>query len=167
MKTLRACTALLILAWVLVSCTAFAAAPTATPIPTDTQLPTATASPSATPTQYVTPTATGTLMTPTDGVPVFDMPAGTPASEWWGVHIMPGAIAGEGDSSQYRFVIKASVAEVQAYYEREFKRQGWQMEATGQGETSATLTVFSKAGAVVSMAVIPQPDGLVSVLLVL
>ncbi len=167
MKNIRTCTAVSILVLALLACNALTVPPTATPAPTDTQRPTATASPSATPTQFVTPTATGTLVTATAGVPVFDTPAGTPASEWWGIRIMPGTIAGEGDSLQYRIIIRASVDEVQRYYEREFKRQGWQVGATGQGETSARLTVFVKGNDTVSMTIAPQPGGFVYVFLVL
>ena len=79
---------------------------------------------------------------------------------------MLNAIAGDGDSSSYSFTIMASADEVQDFYETELAGLGWNLFATGQGETDTLLLMFMKGTAILTVSIIPQPDGLMYVMLV-
>ncbi len=79
---------------------------------------------------------------------------------------MPNALAGEGDNDSYAFTINASTDEIQNYYESKLAKLGWGMFASGQGSTDAVLLIFMKGTDMVTMSIIPQPDGIMYVLLV-
>lgn len=79
---------------------------------------------------------------------------------------MPNAIAGGGDSKSYSFTINATPAEIQNFYEKELRKLGWNMFASGQGTTNAILLIFLKDTSTLSVSIIPQPDGVMYVLLV-
>ncbi len=134
--------------------------PTITPAP----LPTETPEPSATPT--VRPTETSIPPSETSSEPVLPMPSGTPLASWNGIPIMPNAIAGDGDSAGYSFTILAEPDEVQDFYETGLAQLGWILFVTGQGSTDTVILMFTKGSDVLSMSIIPQPDGLIYVLLV-
>jgi hypothetical protein len=179
MKSTRKSILLLVLILALTSCSAFAPQPTETPVPTLTPLPTLTSTPPPTLTTTPTQTPTVTPLPPTEvptqtplpptktpsaaGLP---MPAGEPAAEWEGIPVMPAALAGEGDSTGYSFTIQASTEEIQAFYEKEMPRLGWELLASGQGTTNAILLIFMKGSGTASVSIIPQASGLVYVLLV-
>jgi len=163
----------------LTSCNAVLSKPTETPVPTATNLPTLTDTPepsftptpkpSETPeptfTPTVRPTATRIPITEPPTVPVLPMPSGTPVSNWEGFPIMPNAIAGEGDNNGYSFTILASAPEVQEFYETELAILGWNLFATGQGAKDTLLLIFMKGSDILSISIIPQPDGVMYVLL--
>jgi hypothetical protein len=140
----------------LVSCSAISPPPTATPLPTATQVPTDTPEPTSTP----LPTATATMppATPTQTSTPDLIPKGTPEKEWNGIKIMPGALAGEGDSGSYRFAIKATSAEIQSYYNKQMKLAGWTSFALGTGNTEASLMFFTKDTKTFTISIIPQDD---------
>jgi len=79
---------------------------------------------------------------------------------------MPNAIAGEGDSKGYAFTIKTTADEVLKFYEKEMAKLGWDILAVVQGTTNAVLIIFTKGSDTVTISIIPQPDGLMYVLLV-
>ncbi|MBI5354212.1 MAG: hypothetical protein HZB50_16330 [Chloroflexi bacterium] len=79
---------------------------------------------------------------------------------------MPDAIAGGGDSTSYFFTINASSEEVQKFYEKELAKLGWNFFASGQGKTDAVLLFFMKDASTLTISIIPQPDGVMYVLLV-
>ncbi|MCZ7672581.1 MAG: hypothetical protein M5U34_38365 [Chloroflexi bacterium] len=54
------------------------------------------------------------------------------------------AIAGEGDSGGYSFIIEATKDEIQSFYENELSNAGWEFLATGEGETGAIFMVFQR-----------------------
>ena len=162
MKTIGREILLSVLVLVLASCSAFAPQPTETPIPTETSLPTTTVTPEPT----NTPTQTPVPPTETPSAPDLPMPSGEPASEWEGFPIMPNAIAGEGDNKGYSFTIDATPEEIQKFYEKELGKLGWNMFASGQGTTNAILLIFMKDASTFSVSIIPQPDGIMYVLLV-
>ncbi len=166
MNTIDKTILLSVLAIALASCSSVAPKPTQTPIPTQTSLPTSTSTPEPTKTPTQIPTATPVLLTETPSAPVLKMPSGKPASEWEGIPIMPNAIAGEGDSKGYAFTIKASVDEIQKFYETKLAKLGWNAFASGQGTTDAVMLIFMKDTAMLSISIIPQPDGIMYVLLV-
>lgn len=173
MKTIGKVMLLSVLTVVLGACNTFMPQPTQTPTSTSTSLPTATYTPQPTLTPTPQPTATTappteTIVQPTAnaGPVVLPKPSGKPLAEWEGIPVMPAAIAGEGDSSSYSFIIKLSPGAAQKYYETEMPKHGWNMFATGQGTTGATMLIFMKGTDMVTLSIIPQPDGLVYVMLV-
>jgi hypothetical protein len=96
---------------------------------------------------------TNTSVPPThtpDAIPSL-IPEGQPASEWNGIPIMPGAIAGEGDEESYVFTIKATPQQVQAYYQLELGKLGWQPFATGDGDSVLMFTNNASATLTISM----------------
>jgi hypothetical protein len=102
--------------------------PTVTPLPTQTPIP-----PTSTNTP-VPPTATATRVPPTATPFSLRMPVGTPVSEWRGLPIMPGAIAGEEtDTGAYIFTINASLDDIQNFYELELRKLGWKKTSGGAG----------------------------------
>jgi len=119
----------------LVSCT------TSTPIPT--VIPTQTATPKPTETLLPTLTSTPTLP-PTVDVFSAMLPSGTPEAEWRGIPIMPGAInGGEGENDSYVFTTKTSVDEVEAYYEKELAKLGWDLLTSGTGDNGNVMMIFN------------------------
>ena len=131
--------------------------PTPTHVPTSTStfapspVPTATASDTPVPTDTALPTEPADVTTEL-------VPVGEPESEWNGIPIMPGAIAGDGDTSAYRFTIKASQDEIQEYYEGELSKLGWSLLATGQGDTGAVIMIFTGDSGTLSVSLFEHAD---------
>jgi hypothetical protein len=130
--------------------------------PTPTAIPTSTFTftPSLAPTATVTQTPTSTALPPTQTPDVISglLPAGEPESEWNGIPIMPGAIAGDGDAGAYRFTIQASRVEIQAYYESELRKLGWTLLAAGEGEAGNVIMIFTGEGGTLSVSLIRNED---------
>lgn len=149
---------LIITSMLLASCSALQPLPTATPVPTETPIPTDTPEPTATP----LPTETATLLptiTPTEtSVPADLTPKGTPDKEWHGIKIMPGALAGSGDDGSYRFTIKASKTDIEAFYEKELGAAGWSLAVTGGGENGGGLMIFIKDAKTLSVSILPSDE---------
>jgi hypothetical protein len=159
--------ALLVIVMVLVltACNGFSAAPTATPTASPEPTQTFTPIPSATATATATATRTPIPPTATPEAEGFSMPEGEPQSDWEGLPVMPGAIAGEGDDKGYIFTTAASVEEIQAYYGQAMANLGWSLMANGEGENGSLMMIFmdSQAG-IASIAVFSQ-DGVQFVVL--
>jgi hypothetical protein len=168
MKAIRNVLIISVLVLVLTSCNTFTAKPTETSIPTATSLPTLTSTPepTVTPTSTAKPAKTPVPPTATPSAPVLPMPSGVPVANWEGIPVMPSALAGDDNGKSYSFTVKASPDEVQNFYEKEMGKLGWAMFATGQGTTNALMLIFMKGSATVSVSIIPQPDGLMYVMLV-
>src|SRR5574340_519155 len=148
----------------LAACGGFGAQPTATLTPSAISAPTMTDTPQPTATQIPTATQMPTAKNQTgDELP---LPSGEPLTEWEGFPIMPGAIAGDGDSTGYAYIIDASVEEIQAYYDEELAKLGWTLFASGEGTTKAILMMYSKNGSMFTMTIIPRPEGVMYVLMV-
>ena len=152
----------------LYSCAVLAPTPTATPAPSATSLPSQT--PTLEPTSTVVPTDTPTLTpippTETPEAPVIPMPTGKPVAEWEGIPVMPDAIAGDGDGQGYSYAIRATPADIVAYYQDAMEKLGWKLFATGQGSTESTILIFIKGSETISVSILPQFDDLNYVLLV-
>ncbi len=71
---------------------------------------------------------------------------------------MPGALAGSGDDESYRFTIKASQAEIQAFYEKALQAAGWTSFGLGSGENGNSLTIFLKDDKTFSVSIIASGD---------
>ena len=154
---------LLILAMVLTACNTSVPQPTETSIPTftETSVPTST----STPKQTLTPTETSIPPTETPPPFVFPTPSGKPLTEWNGIPVMSGAIAGEATNYGYAFIVNASLEEAQGYYEEEMVKLGWNMMASSQDSMGTTGLLFQKESETASVNITPQPGGLVYVLL--
>jgi hypothetical protein len=125
---------------------------TAIPTSTFTALPTIT----ATVTQMLTLTPLPPSETP-DAVSGL-VPEGQPASDWNGIPIMPGAIAGEGDAEGYVFTIKATPQHVQEYYQLELGKLGWQPFAQSDGESSLMLIFVNSASETLTLSILSKDD---------
>jgi hypothetical protein len=159
MKIIGKILVLSVLVLALSSCNAFTAKPTQTPTPSATSTPTLTST--------SRPTSTPTLvLTDTPSTIVLSTPAGKPVSNWEGIPVMPTALAGEGDSKGYSFIVKASLEAVQNYYANAMSKLGWNMFASGQGTTGNLLVMFMKGTDLVTVSIISQPDGMTYVILV-
>lgn len=173
MNRLRIAVLLCVFPITLTACAGIAPQPTQTPLPTAsaTSLPTATVTPTATATQTPepsstpTPKPTSTRLPPTETADVaLPAPQGTPATDWNGIPIMPGALAGEGNSSSYSFIIKASNEQVSQYYTAEMAKLGWQLFATGDKGGQTMMIIFLKGVTTATIALIPQDGGTVYVM---
>lgn len=146
MKKLIAASSFLLL---LAACSSFAG-PMATALPTSTITAIPTLIPNLTPTSITLP-ATGTPD------PAFDLvPEGQPASEWNGVPVMPGAIAGDGDEEGYIFTIEATPQQVQEYYQLELAKLGWQLLAREAGDSSLMLIFVDNASATLTVSILTK-----------
>ncbi len=132
---------LLLLALILTACSSFAQ-PTPTPTPTGTF--------TAVPTRTATRAPTHTPSPPTE----------TPAtaSEWNGIPIMPGAVAGDGDEESYVFTIRATSQQIQEYYELELGKLGWQLSAQEDDDASLLLIFINDASATLTVSIIAKGD---------
>lgn len=120
---------------------------TATPTLTDTPKPS------------ITPTPTDTPIPPTETPNALGirLPAGEPLSEWKGIPIMPGAIAGEESTEgapSYSFTVNAETSAVTGFYNRELAKLGWRAAAVGTGPTGNLLALFMKGSDVLSVSVL-------------
>lgn len=177
MKNLTWARCITILGVMLISCSVFTPRPTATPVPSQTPSPAPTRTPAPTATDEPAPTATlppaptekptQAPLAPTQTVDVAAMlqPQGTPAADWKGIAIMPGALAGQDDGSSYTFTIQATPAEIQSFYEENLGPLGWEVFASGAGDTGAAMLIFMKGDAMITFAVLPQADGISVVLM--
>ena len=88
---------------------------------------------------------TNTFLPPTEKAAAVTaiVPEGQPASEWNGIPIMPDALTGEGDEESYVFTVKATPQQVQEYYQLELGKLGWQPIATGDGNSSSLMLMFT------------------------
>jgi hypothetical protein len=150
----------------------FSPKPTDTPVPTATSLPTQTFTPEPTATATVAPTPTRKPTwtpipaTQTPASLQLPIPEGKPAESWEGVPIMPAAIAGEGDSQGYSYVVEGSVTDVQRYYEVTMPTLGYDLFASGEGDTGAILLMFMGDTGMATISIVPQEEGLVYVVIV-
>ena len=136
---------LLLLIVVLTACSNFIQ-----PSPTTIPILTLTVFPTLAPTNiFVSPTKTP------DAVSTL-LPEGRPASDWNGIPIMPEAFAGEGDEESYVFTVKATLQQVQDYYQVELGKLGWQLFATGDGDSSLMFT--NNASATLTISIITKGD---------
>jgi len=150
---------ILILSFLFVSaCSTIAPVPTSTntALPTETITPTSTSTP--------TPTETALPVTETPDALVSLVPIGTPDTQWNDIPIMPGALAGEGEASGYRFTIKAARDEIQAYYESELEKLGWQKFASGESPGGSFLMFFAGPQGSLSISILPHGDDFIVML---
>jgi hypothetical protein len=123
------------------------------PNPTDVPTLTLTAVPTLVPTNMPLPP------TETPEAAAALVPEGQPAAEWNGIPIMPDAIAGEGDEESYVFTVKATPQQVQDYYQFELGKLGWQAFATGEGNSTSRMLMFTNnASVTLTISIITKGD---------
>ena len=112
--------------------------------------------PAVIPTLTAVPTRTVTIAPTLTPLP----PSETPetGSEWNGVPIMPGEIAGEGDEDGYVFTIKATPQRVQEYYQRELGNLGWQLLSQEADDSSMILMFVNGASETLTIHVIAKDE---------
>jgi len=71
---------------------------------------------------------------------------------------MPGAVTGEENEDRYRFMLKASVDQVEEFYKTELAKLGWKFNTEGTGENGAPILIFSRSGKILSISVIVIGD---------
>jgi hypothetical protein len=113
------------------------------------------------------PTRTATILPTVTLLPSGETPdvISELASEWNGVPIMPGEIAGEGDQDGYVFTIEATPQTVQEYYQLELGNLGWQLLSQEADDSSILLMFVNGASETLTIHVIAK-DGEALVLLV-
>ena len=138
-----AAASLILLAFALAACSSFAQpTPTAAPTSTFTAIPISTA----------------TSMLTNTPLPPSATPEGQSASEWNGIPVMPDAIAGDGDEESYVFTIKATLQQIQEYYQLELGKLGWQPFAQEDGDSSLTLIFMNDASETLTVSIIAKGD---------
>lgn len=166
MKKIQITISLLLLISLSTACSAFTPEPTPTVAPTATETPVPSPTTTNTPPPSLTPTTKPTHTPTVDPIEAL-MPVGDPAAEWQGIPIMPEAVAGEGDSSSYRFAIEATKFEIQAYYNREMGKLGWETFATGTNDAGEVIMImYSKGDEITTISFLKGPDGLIIVMFV-
>ena len=67
-------------------------------------------------------------------------------------------MTGEGDAEGYVFTIQATSQQVQAYYEEELGKLGWQAVGRTDEESSVTLAFVNSAAELLSITIIARED---------
>ena len=86
------------------------------------------------------------------------IPDGPSVSEWNGIPIMPGTIAGEGDEESYVFTIKATPQQVADYYQAELATLGWQSFGTENKDNSLMLLFMDKTSATLTINIVAKGE---------
>lgn len=110
------------------------------------------------PTATAIPTRTATAAPTLPPLPRSPTPDTRPASEWNGIPIMPGAIAGEGDEEGYVFTIKAPPQQVRDYYQLELGKLGWRTSSQSGDDLSLTLIFTSPASEMLTISIISKGE---------
>ena len=114
--------------------------------------------PTVLPTSSIAPTNALFPASQTPDVFASLVPTGRPVSEWNGIPIMPGAIAGEGDEESYVFTIQAMPQQVQEYYQLELGKLGWQPFATETKDSSRMLMFTNDASGTLTVNILTKGD---------
>ena len=86
------------------------------------------------------------------------VPTGQPITEWNGIPVMAGALAGEEKDGIYRFLMSASRDEIQTFYQHELSQRGWELSGTKEGDAGALLLIFSAQEDTVSISILPDQN---------
>ena len=166
MNKLQIIISLLLLVLLCAGCSTFYPEPTSTAVPTAAETLVLSPTITNTPPPSLTPTPKPTHTPAVDPIEAL-MPVGEPAAEWQGIPIMPEAIVGEGDNTSYRFAIAATKFEIQAFYDKEMGRLGWESFATGSNDAGEIMMLmYSKDGEITTISLLKGPDSLVIVIFV-
>ncbi len=80
--------------------------------------------------------------------------------EWRSIPVLPEAIAGDEQESEYSYTTQIEPAKVQDYYEKRMAQLGWELWAAAEGDDIdyKPLMFFKKNDQVVTVALIVNPD---------
>jgi hypothetical protein len=73
------------------------------------------------------------------------LPSGTPANEWNGIPIMPGAISGDATADAYQFTTLADVDEIVSFYESALSSLGFEVARAADQNAGYTVLTFQNA----------------------
>lgn len=104
------------------------------------------------------PSTTPLSLTETTDLIAQYLPTGKPVSEWNGVPIMPSALKGDGDAESYRFKTAASREQIQAFYQTELPKLGWEMLGSQAGSYGAVLLIFTAEEETITISILPYED---------
>lgn len=79
---------------------------------------------------------------------------------------MPSAISGEEITNGYYYAVNSSPDDIQQFYEIALAKLGWNLFATGQGETEARMLFFMKDAETLTISIFPKSDGLIYVMII-
>ncbi len=129
--------------------------PAATRIPQPSAAPTTIfeSTPEPLPTEFNLPDITAI-----PEIPGFGLPTDKPLSEWQGIPIMPGAIAGKDDGASYTFTTEASASDVESFYINALEKLGWSRFGDSGGQADVSLLIFMKGSAALTLTAFPQGD---------
>jgi hypothetical protein len=87
-------------------------------------------------------------------------PEDPPLTEWKGIPVMPGAIAGRESDDSYEFSIEATPQEVQDFYERELSQQGYSLWAVGENDATGepAMLMLSKGTDMLTISIIVEAE---------
>lgn len=71
---------------------------------------------------------------------------------------MPQAKPGKEEGNGYSYTIKATVKQVQDFYDREMLKAGWQSVATGTGEAGGVILVYQMGNDFTTIGATPLGD---------
>jgi hypothetical protein len=111
-----------------------------------------------TPAPAAIPTWTSTAAPMPTPLPPTTTPTAKSASEWKGVPIMPGAIAGEGDEDGFVFIIPSTSQQIQEFYQLELGKLGWELVLHEESETSITLIFTNSASAALTVTILAKGE---------
>ena len=99
------------------------------------------------------PAISATMMPPTGTIPQIGEPTN---ADWFGIPIMPGATAGEGDEEGYVFTIKGTIDQVRKFYEAELPKIGW--ESLPSEDASTLLFIRDNGAESLTISLITNQD---------
>jgi hypothetical protein len=95
------------------------------------------------------------------------LPSGTPLSEWNGIPVMPGAIAGEAVEGGYQFTIATDLTAITNFYQTELSKLGFEVELNVDETVGQAIMDFRKDTITGMVAVVPLGDGLNGVAIII
>lgn len=111
-----------------------------------------------TPSASALPVVAATVTQPPPAQPLGETHSAEPDPEWRGIPIMAGAIAGGGDEEGYVFTIRATLTQVQAYYQMELRNRGWQLSSEEAGSSSKTLLFMNGASETLTVSILSKGE---------
>lgn len=97
---------------------------------------------------------------PYRAAPEVALPSGTPLTDWNGIPIMPGALAGESVDGGYQFTIAADLVDITAFYETELSDLGFEVELNVDETTGQAILDFRKDAVTGLVVIAPLGGGL-------
>lgn len=117
-------------------------------------------------TTQVAPLSTAMAITTSEsGLPSdFFNPQDPPLSEWNGIPVMPGAIAGDESEGLYGYTIKVDVKSVQDFYAEKLPSLGWSETFTMPDSSGLSVLVYQKGNQMVTVTITTLEDHLLVML---